>query len=105
MDLQPLMDCQRELIDLRSSLDDALKSVEARCRAEDTEEWREWVHDGIEAGASRAHAYSRAPEPWTPTVTKIEGGAFASTPEALLGSQRDKFKGLWKPAGGPIRYK
>ncbi len=86
-------ECQRRLGAVRTRLDEALAATEASCRSDERGKWRDWIHEGLEAGAGRAHAYSRTPTEWVPTVTKKEGGAFSSTPDAILDSQRNKYKG------------
>ncbi len=98
--------CQKEAAALREELDEAMKKCESSRRAEDTAKWRDWVQDGIDSGAAHAHAFCRAPVAWTPTVTAPEEGtAFVSTPEAQLQAERDKYRTLWRPAEGPIRYR
>ncbi len=96
--------CQAKLETLRDRLDNDLKREEAARDAEDRARWREWVHEALEAGGARAHAFSRTPEAWVPTVEKTSGGALSCAPEALLNGQRDKYKRLWRPAAGPIKY-
>ncbi len=97
--------CQLRLLALRATLDEAMEAAESSRRAADNGKWRYWIHEGLEAGASRAHAFSRSPIAWTPTAVKAEGGAFSSRPDAMLNAQREKYKGLWKPANGPIKYR
>ncbi len=64
-----------------------------------------WVNEGVDAGASRAHAYSRLPAGWTPTMTRNEGGDMACAPDELLNAQREKYRQVWRPADSPFRYK
>ncbi len=104
-DIDPLRKCQGDIVALRADLDGAMGMAEADRRNQDATNWREWIHGGLEAGAARAHAYSRLPDSWEPTVAKTEGGTFSNKPEVLLTSQRDKYRAMWRPANGPVRYK
>ncbi len=98
-------ECQARLTEVRGRLEAAMKEAEARRDAEEMKGWRDWVHEGIEAGAARAHAFCRAPEAWVPTTAEpSQGGAMSCSPEALLEAQREKHKRLWRPADGPFRY-
>ncbi len=96
--------CEEEVRALRDVLDESLKEMEGEARNEESKAWREWVQEGVDAGAARAHAYTRTPEAWTPTVVPDSGTAFTCSPEVLLDGQRDKYRRLWRPAAGPYRY-
>ncbi len=77
----------------------------AQVKAEEQRRWREWVSEGIDKGASRAHAYTRIPKAWTPTTAHLADGTVSSSVDDLVEEQRDKFKRLWKPSDRPFRYK
>ncbi len=88
----------------RDSLDADIRQAEAQRDADEQAAWKAWVAEGIEAGASRAHAFSRLPTGWTPTTAAVEGGAISSSPDALLEAQRAKYRAYWKPVNAPFRY-
>ncbi len=68
VDLARIEACAAEANELRTFLDGALKQVEDRRVATDQQQWKEWIHEGIDTGAARAHAFTRAPQAWVPTV-------------------------------------
>ncbi len=72
--------------------------------ADDRRRWREWVSEGIEAGAARAHAYSRSPTAWAPSAAQLPDGSSSAAVEDLINEQRAKYTRLWKPADKPFRY-
>ncbi len=76
----------------------------AHVKAEDDRRWREWVSEGIDQGASRAHAYTRLPKAWTPTTTTLPDGVMSSSVDDLMAEQRRKYRDLWKPMDTPFRY-
>ncbi len=82
--------------------------IEARTTAQANSEahrrWREWVAEGVEKGAARAHAYTRGPKAWTPTVATAEDGSQSGTLDDLVADQRAKYAKLWKPAQRPFHY-
>ncbi len=96
--------CRTTLLGIRERVDAAVAKAEAEGRASDSDMWKQWVTQGISAGARNAHAYSRLPEEWRPTEAPTEGGTLSASPEALLSQQRDKHRAHWRPADGPIRY-
>ncbi len=66
--------CARDAGQIREELEAALKQAEDRLRAQDNKDWRQWIGQDIDKGAARAHAYSRLPNEWLPTVAKTERG-------------------------------
>ncbi len=90
--------------EIRHDLDADMKRAECKRRTDAAAAWREWVNDGVDAGASRAHAYSRLPVGWTPTMVQTSGGEISCAPDELLAAQRDKYKMIWRPADAPFRY-
>ncbi len=88
----------------REDIDAEAKRADADRRAGANAAWKAWISEGIEAGASRAHAYTKAPIQWEPTTATDVGGAISCAPDALLGAQRDKYRALWKPVTQPFRY-
>ncbi len=91
--------------DIRDRLDDDIKKSIAKGRVQDATDWKTWVNVGVDAGASRAHAYSRLPTGWTPEMVRNAGGDLVSAPDDLLQAQRDKYKRVWRPADAPFRYR
>ncbi len=73
-------------------------------KTDEQRKWREWVSEGIDKGASRAHAYSRMPKAWTPTTALLADGTVSSSVDDLMNEQRDKFKRLWGPSDRPFKY-
>ncbi len=86
------------------ALDEATKVATRAADAEETRRWREWITDDIDAGASRAHAFTRLPQRADTAAVETPGGAMSSTPDALLDHQRRKYAELWRPAQAPFAY-
>ncbi len=90
------------------ALHDEIKSTEVRlsveAAAEDRRKWKEWVSEGADKGAARAHAYSRLPTAWSPSVAVRPDGTPSSAVDDLMQDQREKHKRLWKPADEPFHY-
>ncbi len=76
----------------------------AAADADDNRQWREWVAEGIDRGASRAHAYTKTPTAWAPTTAEVQGGGTSAAIDDLMEDQRQKYKAMWKPAARPFRY-
>ncbi len=93
-----------EADDLRERLDSIVAAAEAGRKADDDRSWRAWIWEDFDAGARRAHAFSRLPQEVTPDAVPGQGAAMTSTPEAPLDPQRNKFRARWRPANGPFRY-
>ncbi len=95
------------LVELARLADDAAE-VEARTTAKENAEanrrWKEWVSDGVEKGAARAHAYVRGPKAWTPTAVKLPDGSESGALDDLIADQRAKYSRLWKPAQRAFHY-
>ncbi len=96
---------------LRNSIEELKKEVaeiETRYTAEgdaaDQRKWREWIAEGIDRGAGRAHAYSRSPTAWMPTVEELPDGEFSAAVDVLMEGQRDKYRKLWRPSQLPFTY-
>ncbi len=89
---------------LREALSTRRKTEEAAQRRADAASWKEWLSHDLAAGASRAHAFTRLPQEAVPSAVTIGGSAVSSTPEALLTSQRDRFRSLWKPSPRQFFY-
>ncbi len=87
---------------LREDLDALDAAATADQNSEDAKRWREWLTHDFKAGASRAHAFSRIPQEVVPSAVATEGGAMSSTPGALMETQREKYRKLWRPAHGPL---
>ncbi len=61
--------------------------------------------EGVEQGAARAHAYTRHPKAWAPTVAHLLDGSESAVVDDLMNAQRDKYIKYWKPACGPFSYR
>ncbi len=97
-------DCAAAALAAREAIEAEVKRADADARAEANAAWKAWVADGIEAGASRAHAFTKLPEMWEPTTAVGAGGAVSCAPDALLEGQRAKYCEMWRPVGAPFRY-
>ncbi len=73
-------------------------------KTEDQRRWKDWVSEGIDAGAARAHAYTRLPKAWTPTTEHVADGTVSSAVDDLMEGQREKYRKLWRPADCPFHY-
>ncbi len=76
----------------------------ARTRAELDGKWREWIRCGHESGARNAHAYSKLPQQWRPTVAETSDGGVAADPMSVLTCQRGKYASMWQADEQPGRY-
>ncbi len=76
----------------------------AQASAEASRRWKEWVNEGVERGAARAHAYVRGPKAWTPTVARLPDGSESGALDDLIADQRAKYSRLWRPAQKPFHY-
>ncbi len=99
-----LVACGADIVKLRTDLDAMGRAADHQDRREEEAGWTRWVNDGVNAGARNAHAYSRLPDEWRPTVAAVEGGLMSAAPEAILNEVREKHRRQWKPADGPIQY-
>ncbi len=61
--------------------------------------WREWIREGVEAGARHAHAYLRLPAEWRPSTSTTPQGLPTADPAAILEGQRDKYAKAWADDG------
>ncbi len=89
---------------LCSDIDTTEAKYTAAEKGEEIRRWREWVSEGIDQGASNAHAYTRLPKAWAPTVAELPDGSASSSVDDLMEEQRLKFKRLWRPVERPYRY-
>ncbi len=92
----------RRLVDEVTATQAAQESLERR---EEAEEWRKWVAEGIDQGARRAHAFSRAPEAWQPSEVINAMGMISADPTDLMEAQRAKYAGRWRAAGKGFEYR
>ncbi len=99
----------REQRALLEAMRDEARAVEARstaqANAEDRRKWKDWVSEGVEGGAARAHAYTRNPKAWAPTVARLPDGTPSAAVEHLLEDQRAKYCKCWKPAARAFHYR
>ncbi len=89
---------------VREELGELASAATSEERAHEERQWREWLTEDFQAGASRAHAFSRLPQEAVPVAARTEGGALSSAPEELLDEQRRKYRALWHPAQGAFAY-
>ncbi len=92
------------LTSILNDIKDELDKVEAQVDKAERDAWKAWVREGINAGASNAHAFSRIPTEQVLQSAVDASGSFSCAPVALLGEQHGKFSAMWKPARGPYRY-
>ncbi len=69
------------------------------------EAWREWIREGFQNGARNAHAFTRLPNEWQPSVEVTAAGAVTADPAAVLEGQREKYKRLWSATDQRGRYR
>ncbi len=96
---------------LRVTIDELCNEIEAvetrataQLKVDEERKWREWISEGIDQGASRAHSYSRLRKAWTPSTVQMPDGTISSSVDDLMNEQRQKYRQLWKPADRPFRY-
>ncbi len=94
-----------ELERLRGELTEIEATSTAAASAEGRRKWKEWLADGIDAGAAHAHAYTRTPRAWAPTAATRPDGEPSSAVEDLMHEQREKHRRMWQPASRPFHYK
>ncbi len=98
----------RAISDGLNGLHDEVSQLEARhtteLGADEKKQWNEWIAEGIDRGAARAHAYTRLPTAWAPTVANLPDGDVSAAIDDLLDDQRRKYKALWRPSERPFRY-
>ncbi len=90
--------------ELCAEIDDTESRATTQLKADEERKWREWVSEGIDKGASRAHSYCRLPKAWTPTTVQMADGTISSSIDDLMDEQRRKYRELWRPAELPFRY-
>ncbi len=95
---------EEETTAVRITADAIVEQLTRADKADNARSWREWVREGIDAGAGRAHAATRLPQEVVPTVVETKGGTMSAAPEELLDAQRRKLAQLWKPADCAYRY-
>ncbi len=93
-----------DLATLCQDIGEVEKRLTTRMKSEEEKKWRDWISEGIDRGASRAHAYTRLPKAWTPTTARLSDGTVSSSVDDLMNEQRDRYRGLWKPRDRPFRY-
>ncbi len=93
-----LNDAVTELEVLANEAGDIEARFTAQANSEANRRWKEWVSEGVERGAARAHAYVRGPKAWTPTVTTLPDGSETGALDDLIDGQRTKYSRMWRPA-------
>ncbi len=89
---------------IRDEMDAMVAKLDSDEKADTSRAWREWVSEGIDAGATRAHAASRLPQEVIPTVVETVGGTMSRAPGELLDAQRRKLRRLWRPAAAAYKF-
>ncbi len=72
---------KQEVDGIRDAMDVMVNCHGNADKAESRRAWREWLCEGIDAGASRAHAATRLPQEVAPTVVQTTGGTMSAAPE------------------------
>ncbi len=79
------------------------KQTEQEAR-ERKQKWHDWIREGFDAGARNAHAFSRLPAEWRPSVQKLVDGTITAEPTAILEGQRGKYAEMWAAGDSPGGY-
>ncbi len=93
--------------DLRELVDDLTRIEKEAERNRDSEErrrWKTWLEEDWGKGAKHAHAATKSPVEWRPTVAVNEDGTRSSAPAAILDEARRKYKQWWQATEEPIEY-
>ncbi len=99
-----LTDINRRISELRDNVATLEAKHTAEADAEEKRQWKEWVAEGIDKGAGRAHAYTKTPNAWAPTVVELPEGGTSAAIDELMDGQRRKYSEMWRPAAHPFRY-
>ncbi len=78
------------------------KALEGERDKEDTQAWKDWLNSDWDKGARRAHAATKVPVQWTPTMSEVAGGGVSASPLALLDSMRNKYIRYWDATESPV---
>ncbi len=94
--------------DVKKLADDLVKVERAHEELRDRtsgKQWKEWLEADWQQGAKRAHAYTRVPNGWAPTVVAAESGVQSAAPTAILDHMRSKYSKLWEASHQPKAYR
>ena len=61
--------------------------------------WKEWVHQALDGGASKAHKYVKEPEAWVPDEVVTPQGIISAAPKDLLDYQVKFWINIWTEGG------
>ncbi len=81
------------------------KAAERNRDSEEQRRWKEWLEEDWNAGARRAHAATRAPVEWRPTVAVADDGTRSAAPVAILEEARRKYAQYWGAGDRPVEYR
>ncbi len=94
--------------DIKSTVDDLItaeRTWEDHRAREDSRGWKDWLEADWHQGARRAHAYTKVPTGWHPTVATSARGIVSAAPSAILHAMRDKYAKYWAAAERPVTYR
>ncbi len=95
---------EQDLRSLASALAEVEKKAERERDDESRKKWKAWLEEDWHRGARHAHAATKAPTEWRPTVTTREDGTKSAAPSAILDGMRKKYKGYWSATEDPFEY-
>ncbi len=98
-------DLGRDVETLIGELATAERAWEAQRDKENSKGWKEWLEADWNTGAKRAHAYTKVPTGWAPTVVTTARGILSASPSAILDSMRDKYAKMWNAVQHPMAYR
>ncbi len=81
------------------------KVAERERDIEEQRRWKEWLEEDWHAGARRAHAATKAPVEWRPTVATADDGTKSAAPAAILEEARRKYAQYWAAGDQPVEYR
>ncbi len=94
-----------DLAELGGRLAEAEKTAERERDKESQRRWKEWLEADWQKGASRAHAATRTPTEWRPTVATADDGTVSAAPMAVLEATRRKYAAYWGAVERPVEYR
>ncbi len=89
---------------LGESLTETEKAAERERDKEEYRRWKEWLEEDWHAGGRHAHAATKAPIEWRPTVAVADDGTRSAAPAAILEECRTKYAKYWRAGNRPIEH-
>ncbi len=97
---------------LGDDIADIVRELTARERHTETErdaqsrkQWKAWLESDWNEGARHAHAATRMPVEWRPTVVDVGGGEVSASPLELLDDMRRRYVKYWDATSEPFEYR